>query len=44
MMKRFILTSLVVLAFAATARAQTGREIAQKVKTVPMAIPVNRSW
>lgn len=30
MMKRIILTSLVVLAFAATAMAQTGREIAQK--------------
>lgn len=35
MMKRFILTSLVVLAFAATAMAQTGREIAQKVKDRP---------
>ena len=35
MMKRIILTSLVVLAFAATARAQTGREIAQKVKDRP---------
>lgn len=35
MMKRIILASLVVLAFAATARAQTGREIAQKVKDRP---------
>ena len=35
MMKRFILTSLVVLAFATTAMAQTGREIAQKVKDRP---------
>lgn len=30
MMKRIILTSLVVLAFATTAMAQTGSEIAQK--------------
>lgn len=30
MMKRIILASLVVWAFAATAMAQTGREIAQK--------------
>lgn len=35
MMKRIILASLVVLAFAATAMAQTGREIAQKVKDRP---------
>ena len=34
-MKRITLTSLVVLAFATTATAQTGREIAQKVKDRP---------
>lgn len=34
-MKRMILTSLVALAFTATAFAQTGREIAQRVKDRP---------
>lgn len=34
-MKRTILTSLVALAFAATAFAQTGKEIAQRVKDRP---------
>ena len=34
-MKRTILTSLAALAFAATAFAQTGKEIAQRVKDRP---------
>lgn len=44
-MKRSIaVVAMLVVGFAATTCAQTGREIAQKVKTVPTAIPVGLKW